>query len=305
MYHLIDLYNNIIRKPLPTACGIACEIIDPDMAVLNRQLTERCSLYSFNLVLRGNAKVKYGEKEFEIGQNDLFISTPGIMVYTVDVSDDYYCLCLMGDEATTYEIPYARKIVTASYFPVSARCDSKLTLSASDAGVLELRLREIHSYINSSHLYKDECLYSLYSLFILDLLNIENKVKPYVDFNARSLDLFVRFLRLLSDNFVDHHDLEFYAGALSVTSIYLSRIVKRLSGQTVKNHVDRLLMMEACFRLTNTDSPVSEIAGNLNFANPASFCKFFVRQKGMSPREYRSEMVSQHSSEEHVENHHE
>ncbi|MDE6291261.1 MAG: hypothetical protein K2M16_06995 [Muribaculaceae bacterium] len=46
--------------------------------------------------------------------------------------------------------------------------------------------------------------------------------------------------------------------------------MKRLSNQTIKNHIYRLLTMEACFRLTNSDAPVAQIAADLNFANPGS-----------------------------------
>ncbi|MDE5869006.1 MAG: helix-turn-helix domain-containing protein [Muribaculaceae bacterium] len=131
-------------------------------------------------------------------------------------------------------------------------------------------------------------LHSLYSTFILELLNIENSFQPITDVNTHSTDLFLRFLKLVNEHFISHHDLNYYADALAVTTIYLSRVVKRLSNQTIKNHIDRLLTMEACFRLTNSDTPIAEIAEDLHFANPASFCKFFSRQKGVPPREYRN-----------------
>ena len=132
---------------------------------------------------------------------------------------------------------------------------------------------------------------ALYSIFILDLLNIENQYTPIQAVNLHLIDLFLRFLKPLKENYIARHDLDFYADALSVTSIYLSRAVKRLSNQTIKNHIDRLLTMETCFRLTNSDAPVTQIAVDLNFANPASFCKLFSRQKGMSPREYRNKFL--------------
>lgn len=288
MFKLTDLYTNIIKKPLPTDCGITCEILDAHMAKLNRLLTESVSCFSYTIILSGTQTVDYDDKQAQLAANDIFISTPGMRVYTQEVSDDYSALCLMGDEAVTYEIPYARNVIAASYFPSVTHSESKLTLTDCEARWLENRMKEIREYINSRHIYKNECLYSLYSLFILDLLNAESRFKSGNEFNGHTADLFLKFMKLLTENYARHHDIAFYADALAVTTIYLSRIVKRFSGQTVKSHIDRLLVMEAAYLLTTTDEPVSSIAGTLNFANPASFCKFFVRHKGVSPRDYRA-----------------
>lgn len=291
MYSLNDLYNKIIRKPLLSESGIACEKIDPDMAVLNRLMNDRCSMYSFNIVTSGWAKVIYRGKEITIKKNDIFIFTPGATIFTKEVSDDYLGWCLMCDESTTYGIPFARKIITASYFPSLAHDDCKLSLTYTDASILTRRMEEIHACLHSDHCYKDDILQSMYAIFILDLLNIENSFQPIKEVNLHSIDIFLRFLKLVNENFIAEHDLGFYADSLSVTSIYLSRIVKRLSNLTIKNHIDRLLAMEACFRLSSSDTSIAQIAEDLNFANPASFCKFFSRQKGMSPREYRNKIM--------------
>lgn len=287
MFLLSDLYTRILNKPLPAGCGICCEILDAEMAKLNRLLTESVSCFSYTLVTAGRQSVDFDDKHVELMRNDLFISTPGMRVLTRDVSDDYKALCLMGDETVTFETPYARNAIAASYFPALAQTSGKLTLTDDEARWLEKRMKEIMTYTGSRHTFRVECLYLLYSLFILDLLNVESRFEKNVEFGGHTADLFCRFLKMLSGNFRLHHDIAYYAGALAVTPIYLSRIVKRFSGQTVKNHIDRLLVMEASYMLTATDMPVSQIATTLNFANQASFCKFFVRHKGVSPREYR------------------
>lgn len=253
-------------------------------------MTDRCSLYSFSLVNAGVAKIIYSGKELSIKKNDIFISTPRTTVYTTDVSDDYSCWCLMCDESTTYGITFARKIITASYFPALTHDDCKLSLNDTEASILAHKMEEIHEYLNPVHCYKDDILQSLFSVFILELLNIENFYQPLEKLNLHSIDIFLRFLKLVNENFITEHGLGFYADSLAVTSIYLSRIVKRLSNMTIKRHIDLLLAMEACYRLSNTDTPIAQIAVDLNFANPASFCKFFTRQKGKSPREYRNKL---------------
>lgn len=288
MFRLSELYANILKKPLPTDCGITCEVLDPAMAKLNRLLTDSVSCYSYTLLTAGWQSVEYDGRLTMLRPGDLFISTPGMRVLTRDVSADYSAICLMGDESVTYEISYARNAVRAAYLPAVICSESSIHLSADEAAWLEKRMKEICAYIGHPHVFKTECLYSLYSLFILDLLSIENRIEASIESGSRAIDIFLRFLRLLTENFARHHDIAFYADALAVSTIYLSRIVKRCSGRTVRDHVDRLLLMEACYQLVSTDRPISAIAESLNFANPAGFTRFFTRQKGISPRRYRS-----------------
>lgn len=288
MYHISDLYDGLIRNGIPTDCGVVCERIDPEIALINRNLTETGSIYSFTLVLSGSILLKSGDEEISLEQNDLFILRPGIDVYTLRVSSDYSSLCIMVEEKTMYGIPYAREIILASYFPMVAGCGIKISLTQENAEILRRRMCDIADITYGVHLFKKECIHALYSVFMLELLNIENKLKLLAEGNESAFDLFFRFLRLLAEYFKDHHDLSFYAERLSVTTIYLSRIVKMLSGQTVKNHIDRLLVAEAAYLLMNTDYTVARIAEELNFSNSVGFCKFFSRQKGMSPSEYRA-----------------
>lgn len=273
---------------MPTDCGITCELVDPSMAKLNRLLTESVSCFSYTLVLTGTQTVSYDGKKASLKRNDIFIYTPGMMIRTQEISEDYLAICLMGDETVTYQIPYARNVIKASYFPAVVHSENRLSLTDCEAHWIEDRMREIMLYIESDHRFKNECLYSLYSLFILDLLNVESRFKQDSEFNGHTVDLFLKFMKLLTENFAVHHDISFYADALAVTSIYLSRIVKRFSGQTVRNHVDRLLLMEASYLLVSTDLPIALIAERLHFANPSSFSKFFTRNKGISPREHRA-----------------
>lgn len=142
-------------------------------------------------------------------------------------------------------------------------------------------------YIDSDHQFKEECLFSLYSLLMLDLLNVERRFKKSAGVSGHIVDTYLKFLKLLNSHFATQHEISFYASALSVTPIYLSRIVKQISGRTLKNHIDRMLEMEASQLLLTTNIPIAIISQRLNFANPASFSKFFTKHKGTSPSDYR------------------
>ena len=96
------------------------------------------------------------------------------------------------------------------------------------------------------------------------------------------------FIRLLPDHFAEHHDIGFYAGRLNISTVYLSRVVRQVTGRTVIDYVNQTLLMEASFLLATSQMSIAQIADRLHFASQSSFCKFFTRRKGVPPRAYRS-----------------
>ncbi len=92
---------------------------------------------------------------------------------------------------------------------------------------------------------------------------------------------------MLPRSFVKHHDIGYYASELHITTTYLSRVVKALSGRTVVSHINQLLVMEAVWMLQQPELSIEQISDRLNFASSSSFSKFFTRMKGISPKSYR------------------
>jgi len=75
--------------------------------------------------------------------------------------------------------------------------------------------------------------------------------------------------------------------ACSITPVYLSRVVRQVTGPTVVDYINQMLLMEASFLLQTSPLSITQIADRLHFADTPSFSKFFSRLKGMSPKEYR------------------
>lgn len=288
MIGIIDLYTHYIRKPIREDCKIVCEVIDPELAKLNRLLDDALSYFSYTLVIKGSATVDFNGSRITIAPQDMMITTPGAKVYTQEVTDDFLALCLMADETTTYGNAYARYAVLTAYAPSMIHSQNKLSLTDDQYEALKKWMSEIVRYGSADTPLVNDFLNSLHTLFVCELMDVEGLSSTEKSQYTLPSEIFLNFLKLLPQNYLKHHDIQYYADRLAVTTVYLSRIVKKHSGQTVKEHIDRLLLSEALTLLKRTDKPVATIAGTLNFATPQSFCKFFVRNKGVSPREYRN-----------------
>ncbi|MBR5086517.1 MAG: AraC family transcriptional regulator, partial [Muribaculaceae bacterium] len=148
----------------------------------------------------------------------------------------------------------------------------------------------ISEYISQPLSLKNEILEMLYSVFIDDLISIQAFEKTRLSITKQSEEIFISFYVLLQKNYIEHHNIGFYADALNITTTYLSRIVKSLSGRTVVGCIDEMLAVEAVWLLKSTSLTVAQIADRLNFSTSAAFNKFFKRMRGCNPlsvRDYR------------------
>ena len=92
---------------------------------------------------------------------------------------------------------------------------------------------------------------------------------------------------LVPIHFTEHHDVGFYASQLCITPRYLSQIVREVSGRTVVDYINQMLLMETSYLLQQTSLPIADIAVRLHFSETASLTRFFTRMKGVNPREFR------------------
>lgn len=293
-YRISDVYSSILHKPCPSEHGITYMECDAKIALLGNTMEGSTSYYSFNIVCEGSMDVVMSSGTIRLCKNDLFIYPPGIQFKVRDVSKDYRCISIVADEFFIQDIPQIRRLIGASYIPLLTTKGKSTPLSDDEICSLRTRMEEIKSYIEKKSIYKEQFLQFEYALLVVEILDVQSRKKESAGMLPEGTQkMLIEFLRLLQLHFREHHNITFYADKLNVTPIYLSRVIKKATGRTVMSFVNQILGIEASNLLAHTDKPVSDIARILNFADSASFCKFFVRQMQIPPRQYRkSKMLS-------------
>lgn len=102
--------------------------------------------------------------------------------------------------------------------------------------------------------------------------------------------LFHRFVELIATNKQGKQPVGHYADLLCITPQYLSKIVTAMSGNTVSEWINKAVVLDARILLRDTTKTISEIADTLNFPNDSFFCRFFKRETGQTPTQYRREV---------------
>ena len=266
-------------------------IVDTDAhksLVETNALPGTVAAYCYTIVLQGWITMLYNGREVHYTKDDLIIYTPGMMVSVIDISDDYRGICLVADKDFAFESPTMRDAIRAAYLPVVELSEPRLTLAEKDNHHLMELMCIIRRYLLSAgHPFRSECLRTTYGLFLLELNAIQERTIRERRFPKRIEELFFDFLRLVPIHFVEHHDVGFYASQLCITPRYLSHIVREVSGRTVVDYINEMLLMETSYLLQQTSLPIADIAVRLHFSETASLTRFFTRMKGVNPREFR------------------
>ena len=98
---------------------------------------------------------------------------------------------------------------------------------------------------------------------------------------------FQRFQQLVDKRFAQWHQVADYANQLGYTEKSLARAVAAAAGTTAKAFIAARINLEAKRLLVHLDLPVVTIADRLGFDEPTNFSKFFKREVGCTPAEFR------------------
>lgn len=111
---------------------------------------------------------------------------------------------------------------------------------------------------------------------------------------GRAAELAARFTRLIDEGARPERSVASYAQELGVSAGHLHSLVKEATGRTPGRLIRGRLALEAKRLLSSTELTVRQVARETGFADPAYFCRFFRRETGVSPGEFRSGAAGKH-----------
>lgn len=136
---------------------------------------------------------------------------------------------------------------------------------------------------------------SIKALFTLLLIRLVRalKTKTASLCSTRGKNTFLQFLQLVEKNFYTIRNVEFYAQSLSITQKQLSCICKQQTGFTPLTLIHQRTMIQLKSLLSETCMPIKEIADIFQFDDMSYFVRFFKREAGCTPKEYRKRYMRQ------------
>lgn len=103
----------------------------------------------------------------------------------------------------------------------------------------------------------------------------------------RELGIHRLFTKALERHFTERLSVLDYARRLGYSQSTVSRACIAVTGHTAKEAIDRRIALEAKRLLVHSNTTVAHIAHQLGFGEPTNFVKFFKRREGVTPLEYK------------------
>lgn len=123
---------------------------------------------------------------------------------------------------------------------------------------------------------------------VLVLMNRAEGVNT-ADGRETALDRYVEpFVAMVECDFAEQRNIQSYADRLFITPNYLNKIVRQALGVSAKNYIHSKVVQEIKNQLDYTTLSVTEIAERLNFESASYLVRYFRKQTGTTPLQYRN-----------------
>ncbi|HPE78020.1 MAG TPA: AraC family transcriptional regulator [Draconibacterium sp.] len=100
-----------------------------------------------------------------------------------------------------------------------------------------------------------------------------------------------KFFQLVEENYAQNFTVAEYAERMAITPNHLTQTVNQLTGKTSSQIIKSKQILEIKRLLVHTNLSATEIAMRLNFPDQSYFTKFFKREAGISPLQYRVKAI--------------
>lgn len=259
-----------------------------------RPLSMVIPFYSIALKRNFNARLKYGQQDYDFSEGLMTFMAPG-QVLSIDVQGGeklkHSGWLLLVHPDFLWNTPLAKKIRQYEYF--GYRVHEALHLSEKEEATVKAVLQNI---VQEYGAHIDGFSHNVI-IAQLELLLIYAERFYHRQFLTRRVSghqLLTRLETLLDDRFnsdaVGKNGLPTVlqvANVLNVSPNYLSGLLKALTGRNTQQHIHDRLIEKAKEKLSATALSVSEIAYELGFEHAQSFSKFFKSKTASSPSGFR------------------
>lgn len=232
------------------------------------------------IVLRGEASVNINLVDKTLKAGMLVFIGPGTIISPIRFTSDFelYGFGIAADFPLPGQLPQA--------FNGQVR-DFQLSASEADQTTARSVLDTIWHVVHQD----DYNLQTVSSLIYAQMNHYDALYRQFTDQQqnmlSREQTIFDRFIQLVNQHARREHHITFYAERMCLTERYLGTIIRKTSGTTAKDWIDRALVTHIKIELKHSDKAVAQISDEMNFPNPSFFCKYFKRLTGQTPMEYK------------------
>lgn len=241
------------------------------------------------LCLRGNGTFVINDVTYRVEKGNMLTILPNTIVQVTSSSEDFIGYVIVANTQFMMSVQMADMV--HSYIYISENPVLKISQEQID-NIIEIGEMLKRKRDERDHPYAKEIIYQLLGVLCYEMHALYRKhssdIGGEVVARTRQSALCHEFLRLVEQYASEQREMGFYADKLCITPKYLSVVVKKASGLSPVEWIDRTVMRYARTLLTSSDMTVQQIASELNFPNPSFFGQYFKRHEGVTPKQFRT-----------------
>lgn len=225
--------------------------------------------------------------KYEIQPPCVFFMSPG-QAHKIEFSSDIegYIYIFTPEFYLINQTNPNRLIEFPFFFTIRQENRPLILESVQDVEFLEILFRKGIAEIEKGDRFSVDLLRSVLDLILTSCAVLYKSDETLLS-KGRGNIVVKKFLQLVEENYHKNLPVNEYAGMLAITPNHLTQTVTLLTGKTTSQIIKSKQVLEIKRLLVHTNLSVTEIAGRLNFPDQSYFTKFFKRETGISPLQYR------------------
>lgn len=244
--------------------------------------------FELNYILSGQGEFICGDEHFISKAGDILFIMPNVLHSFSPYQDNVQCYDTFVFHPSMFSTAQADRSSLEFFNPLAANrltISPLITSSSDEYPIIQDCVKKIFIAVKENTALSDIRLKSeLYRLFAT--LIESGNIKP-ANHQQEKIELIRPALEYIYAHSTENLSIPQLAELSHLSESYFMGCFKKSVGVGAIEYINQLRIKNICEKLLSTDESISEIAFNCGFTNLANFNRQFLKQIGISPKEYR------------------
>lgn len=234
----------------------------------------RHPFFELIFVTEGKGVMQIDFQDHVIEKGSLYLLSPS-QVHLPLIEDNFQCYLLRFDLSIFSQTSFFDKLSIFHF--------DSIILQEPDYSDVNSTLITLCEEFNQDKPFKQATIHNLLTILLIKI----QRLLPDVVTSSAETSIFSSLNQLMEKNNYKMVTPSHYAKALKVSLKALNQAVKEYTGQVCGEYIRSKTVIEAKRLLRYTSKSSSQITTELGFADTGYFSRFFKRETGLSPIEFR------------------